>query len=145
MATVIKRPDVNKHRLHRILVATLAVLIGSGALWSGCLQAGVGAASHAVQALPSHCEGMEAHHAGEGHSSADCASACPECARGPVLGEALVKAEKPLPDLPPLAAAGHHPHPLAGVATIPGRRWPSGAAPPVLPVTLVQLRVLLLD
>lgn len=135
---------MNKHRLHRILVATLAVLIGSGALWSGCLQAGVGAAIPAVQALPTHCEGMEAHHAGEGHSSAGCASACPECAHGPVLGEALAKAEKPLPDLPPLAAAGH-PHSLARVATAPGRRWASGAAPPTLPATLVQLRVLLLD
>lgn len=143
MVTLAKRPDMNKRRPHRMLVAALVLLLISGVAWSGCLQTGAETAISAAPALPAHCEGMEAHHAGEGRLSADCASACPGCALGAVVGEALIKAEKPMPDFPPFAAAGHD-HSVQRVPRVLARIWPRVAPPPFLPVTLVQLRVLLL-
>ena len=143
MATLAKRPDMNKRRPHRILVAALALLLISGGAWSGCPETGAGAVAAAAQALPAHCQGMEAHHTGEGRLSADCASTCPGYALGAVVGEALIKAEKPTPDFPLFAAAGHN-HSVQRVPRVLARIWPRVAPPPVLPVTLVQLRVLLL-
>lgn len=149
--------EVNKRRSARILVALLALLMGSGPAWSGCLRAGAEAtgashaghaehaahAAHAAHADPAHCGGLAAEHPGCTQIGPLCLADHPPLAAGLVPDKSPAGADQQAPDLLPPPAV-----PARGLAFATAQFRPPpralGVLPP-LPVTLVQLRVLLLD
>jgi hypothetical protein len=134
---------VNKHRLARILVAVLALLTGSGPAWSACLWTGAEAmaASHAVPAVPAHCEEPAVHHPDCTHAGPLCLADHPAFAGAALPGKSPAGAEQPTPDALPPALP-----PWVAVSTAPiGPPIRVSGVPPRIPTTLVQLRMLLLD
>ncbi|MAM93281.1 hypothetical protein [Parvibaculum sp.] len=139
---------MNKHPAANLLVIVLAILIGMGPAWCGCLDS----ASHkqtsetASSLAHEHCVPSAAHDTGQRDVFDECEIACPECAGATTVDDAVVAAKAELP------SADYHfvatvtdtvRSSIVGITALSriGQRDP----PPLMPTTLFALRTLLLN
>jgi hypothetical protein len=139
---------MNKQPAANLLIAVLAILIGMGPAWCGCLNSfSHEDASHQTHASSGmRCERSLIHDAGRADVSYDCEIACPECTGIPGADNIILaaKVETPSPDFQIMlgATAFELPaFPRVAFSDAGGQR----AHPPITPTTLYALRVLLLD
>lgn len=139
---------MNKQPAANLLIAVLAILIGMGPAWCGCLDSlsheDVSHQTHASSEMG--CDHSLTHDAPQPDAWAHCETACPECA-GIASPDDIVlaaKVETPSPDFQFMPAAAVFEAPaffrIDGFAA-GGLRAP----PPLTPTTLFALRTLLLN